>query len=671
MMQVVSCIALLHDPMIVLLAAVVCVAGGWVTVELLRRARARRGLQQAGWTFLAAVAAGSAVWCTHFIAILGYESPAPVVFDPLLTFLSLVIVILGAALAFTLALVRSKPVIALGGVVLGFAISAMHYTGMLAFRVDGLIAWDMNFVLASIALSVGLATAALLSLGQAHSLVSVALFVAATVSLHFTGMTAVSITPFITGAELADPSVATAMAVAVAGVALLIVGTGITSFLIDTSVSQAHVVRLRHMALNDGLTGLPNRASFSERIVQEIENARLERRHLAVIGIDLDKFKQVNDSRGHEVGDRVLRLTGRTLRQAVGEDGFVARIGGDEFAALKPFTERQELDEFLSRLEAVLFAPVELDGYSLAPGASIGIATYPQDGTSPDRLVANADLAMYRAKGDPVRALCHYEAGMDEAARRRRDLAADLRLAIPRGELLLHYQVQTSVASRDDIVGYEVLLRWAHPRLGLVPPADFIPLAEETGQIVEIGEWVLSQACREAARWPGGEKIAVNLSALQLSDRDLPQLVQRILKESGLAPARLELEITESSLVRDEMRAIDILRRLRSLGVTIAIDDFGTGYSSLATLRIFPFDRIKLDRSFMGEIGECAEARAIIRAVLALGKSLNTPVLAEGVETEEQFAILAAEGCDEAQGFLLGRPGPFLPEAQVHQLRTA
>ncbi|NMG38043.1 EAL domain-containing protein [Chelativorans sp. ZYF759] len=665
-----SCIAYAHDPMIVLLAAFVCVAGGFVTIELLRRARSRRGAQQAGWTFLAAVAAGSAVWCTHFIAILAYDSPAPVVFDPILTFLSLVIVIVGAALAFTLALARHLLVVGLGGVVLGLAIPAMHYTGMLAYRVDGLVTWDMNYVAASLVLCVVLAIAALVSLGRAHSLVSLAFLALATVSLHFTGMTAVSITPFVTGATLADPSVGTAMAVAVAGVALLIVGTGVTSFLIDSSVSQAHVVRLRHMALSDTLTGLPNRASFSDRILRDIEHARLARRPLAIIGIDLDKFKEINDARGHEVGDAVLRQIGRTLAGLMDEDGFVARIGGDEFAALKPFAERRELEEFVSRLEAALFAPVELDGYTLAPGASIGISIYPDDGTNPDRLVGNADLAMYRAKTDPVRAVCYFEAGMDEVARRRRDLAADLRLAIPRGELLLHYQVQTSVAVRGAVVGYEVLLRWRHPRFGLIPPADFIPLAEETGQIVEIGEWVLREASREAASWAGGEKIAVNLSAVQLADRDLPNKVHAILIESGLSPARLELEITESSIIRDEMRAIDILRRLRSLGITIAIDDFGTGYSSLATLRSFPFDRIKLDRSFMGEIGECGEARAIIRAVLALGKSLKTPVLAEGVETEEQFAILVAEGCDEAQGYLLGRPGP-MEAAELGLRRTA
>ena len=660
MLQIVSCIAYAHDPRLVALAAVICLAGAWVTVELLRRARARRGLQQAGWTFLAAVAAGSAVWCTHFIAILGYDSPAPVVFDPILTFLSLVIVIVGATLAFVLAMSRTTLVVAIGGAVLGLSIAAMHYTGMMAYRVDGLIAWDWNYVVASVVLSVVLASAALLSLGRVHGLVTLALLVLATVSLHFTGMTAISVTPFATGAPLADPSVATAMAVAVAGVALLIVGTGVTSFLIDSSVSQAHLARLRHMALSDGLTGLPNRTSFSDRILLALERARRDGRRLAVIGIDLDKFKEINDARGHEAGDAVLRQLGRKLAALMGEGEFVARIGGDEFAALKAFSDRGELEEFVARLEAIFFAPVEIHGYTLAPGASLGISVYPEDGVNADRLVGNADLAMYRAKSEPARSVCYYEAGMDEAARRRRDLAADLRQALPRGELLLHYQVQTSVAVRGAVVGYEVLLRWQHPRLGLVSPADFIPLAEETGQIVEIGEWVLREACREAAGWTGSEKIAVNLSAVQLGDRDLPQKVHRILLDTGLSPARLELEITESSIIREEMRALDILRRLRALGVTIAIDDFGTGYSSLATLRSFPFDRIKLDRSFMGEIGECPEARAIVRAVLALGKSLNTPVLAEGVETEEQFAILAAEGCDEAQGFLLGRPGPML-----------
>ena len=265
---------------------------------------------------------------------------------------------------------------------------------------------------------------------------------------------------------------------------------------------------------------------------------------------------------------------------------------------------------------------------------------------------------MYRAKNDVTRAVCFYEAEMDEAARARRDLALDLRRAIDLGQLQLYYQVQSGVADRK-VRGYEVLLRWKHPTRGFVSPAEFIPLAEQTGTIIPIGEWVLLTACREAAGWPTDEKIAVNLSPVQLAHCDLPKLLEQILAETGLPASRLELEITESSIIQDKERSLNALRQIRSLGVTIAIDDFGTGYSSLETLRSFPFDRIKLDRSFMSEVEESAQARAVIRAVLALGKSLNISVLAEGVETEQQLQLLLSEGCDEAQGYLLGRPQPY------------
>jgi diguanylate cyclase (GGDEF)-like protein len=658
MMQVVNCIATLHDPWIVLLAAIVCVAGGWVGLELLRRARERQGFQQAGWAFLSSVAIGSSVWCTHFIAMLAYEPSAPVTYDPVLTFLSLLIVILGSALALILALTPARLAAGAGGAVLGLTIAAMHYVGMMAYRVDGIIAWDMAYVVASVLLSIVFGVAALASAGRVNALVTLVFFVSGVVSLHFTGMTAVSVTPLATGAPIVNPFVSNAMAVAVAGVALLIVGTGITSFMIDSDASDAHLARLRHMALSDALTGLPNRVSFGDHLRHEITRASSQGHKVGIIGLDLDSFKEINDLRGHESGDEALIQIGRRLTALLRDGEFVARIGGDEFAAVKPYSEECDLSDFLTRIEQQLLKPIEIGESSFVTGASIGVSVYPQDGLDPDRLVGNADLAMYRAKNDPLRSVCYYEAGMDEMARKKREMATELRNAIPCGQMLLHFQVQTSVASRNEIVGYEVLLRWNHPRLGAVPPADFIPLAEETGQIIEIGEWVLREACREAVLWPDGEKIAVNLSAIQLADRNLPAVVHGILLETGLAPSRLELEITESSIVRDEVRALETLRRLRALGITIAIDDFGTGYSSLATLRSFPFDRIKLDRSFMGEIGESAQARAIVRAVLALGKSLKIPVLAEGVESEAQLEILAVEGCDEAQGFLLGRPGP-------------
>jgi EAL domain-containing protein (putative c-di-GMP-specific phosphodiesterase class I) len=272
-------------------------------------------------------------------------------------------------------------------------------------------------------------------------------------------------------------------------------------------------------------------------------------------------------------------------------------------------------------------------------------------------LIGNADLAMYRAKADPGKAICFYESNLDAAARERQVLARDLRRAIELEQFELHFQVQVSVATAA-ACGYEVLLRWRHPERGMVPPMEFIPLAEENGAIIEIGEWVLREACRRAVSWKEPHKIAVNLSAIQLAQKELPRLVHEILIETGLSPTRLELEITETAIVTDKARALHVLRQIRAFGVTIALDDFGTGYSSLDTLRSFPFDKIKLDRLFMKEVETNPQSKAIVRAVLALGKSLDVPILAEGVETADQLELLRREGCDEAQGYLLGRPQP-------------
>jgi predicted signal transduction protein with EAL and GGDEF domain len=302
--------------------------------------------------------------------------------------------------------------------------------------------------------------------------------------------------------------------------------------------------------------------------------------------------------------------------------------------------------------------PMDVEGHRLSTGASMGVALYPNDGQLPEALIANADLAMYRAKGSLSGQVCFYDVEMDEAARDRTKMAKELWVAIEEKQLYLNYQVQKSV-STGEITGYEVLLRWRHPERGLVSPADFIPVAEECGAILPIGEWVLREACREAAGWPVAHKIAVNLSPVQIAHTDMPALVHRVLIETGLKPGRLELEITESSIFSDKQRALHALRAIKALGVSIAIDDFGTGYSSLETLQSFPFDKIKLDRSFLADVERSEEAKAMVRAILALGQGLRIPVLAEGVETSVQLDILRQEGCHEAQGYLLGRPMPI------------
>ncbi|WP_411195725.1 EAL domain-containing protein [Rhizobium sp.] len=409
------------------------------------------------------------------------------------------------------------------------------------------------------------------------------------------------------------------------------------------------------LAKHDALTGLPNRLQFGERVSEELMVADRVSGHVAVIGIDLDKFKEVNDQHGHATGDIVLVELTRRLGAARQEGEFIARFGGDEFAATKRFDDLSALHDFISRLESALGGTVTVDGFEIKTGASLGVAIYPNDAESVDGLLANADLAMYRAKHTLLQRVCFYEADMDETARHRRALANDLWASIDRNELHLHYQVQKSVRT-GEITGYEVLLRWRHPERGNIPPMDFIGLAEECGAILPIGEWVLREACREAASWSNGHKIAVNLSPVQLGHADMAVVISGILAETGLDPRRLEIEITESSIIIDKDKALRTMREMKALGVSIAIDDFGTGYSSLETLRSFPFDKIKLDKSFMAEVESNAQSKAIVRAILALGRSLEVPVLAEGVETQAQLDTLLEEQCDEAQGYLLGRP---------------
>jgi len=425
----------------------------------------------------------------------------------------------------------------------------------------------------------------------------------------------------------------------------------------DVSERLRSEEQISFLARHDGLTGLPNRASFNNRLEADLDSARRSGGKVAAIGIDLDKFKEVNDTRGHAAGDEVLATLSRRMQACLGADETVARFGGDEFAAAKRFEDMSDLTDFLQRLENCLTEDIRIDGYDIKPGASLGVAIYPQDADNIEALLNNADLAMYRAKDALTETVCFYEVSMDEAARSRRLIANDLWQAVERNELQLHYQVQKAVNS-GETVGYEVLLRWHHPVRGTIPPGEFIPIAEECGAILPVGEWVLREACREAATWNSDHKIAVNLSPVQLGNADVADLVQRVLQETGLSPHRLELEITESTIIGDKERALNTLRRIKALGVTIAIDDFGTGYSSLETLRAFPFDKIKLDRSFMSEVEASPEAKAIIRAILALGQTLRVPVLAEGVETRSQLDILLSEGCDEAQGYFLGRPVP-------------
>jgi diguanylate cyclase (GGDEF)-like protein len=388
-----------------------------------------------------------------------------------------------------------------------------------------------------------------------------------------------------------------------------------------------------------------------------LERAATARSGFAILCIDLDRFKEINDLFGHSAGDLVLRQVADRLLAAV-KGQFVARLGGDEFTIIVQGDEHQTAGGSVA--ESVLAAMsenLEVDGHRIAAGVSVGVAIYPNDGADAATLLSNADAALYRAKAEGRGTIRFFAVEMDQQLRKKRSLQHDLRSALERDELRLFYQPQATTGG--EIIGFEALARWYHPKRGVVPPAEFIPIAEESSLIMSIGEWVLREACTEAASWPRPLQIAVNLSPAQFKQGDLPTLVHAILLQTGLSPSRLELEITEGVLIGDFNRAVSILRRLKNLGVRIAMDDFGTGYSSLSYLQSFPFDKIKIDRSFIANLHSNHQSAAIVRAMIGLARGLEVPVVAEGVETSEQRDFLAQESCSEIQGFLIGKPSPI------------
>jgi diguanylate cyclase (GGDEF)-like protein/PAS domain S-box-containing protein len=421
--------------------------------------------------------------------------------------------------------------------------------------------------------------------------------------------------------------------------------------------------RIMHMAHYDPLTDLPNRATFNDTMDATLDRAGASREQFAILSIDLDHFKDANDTHGHLVGDALLREVAGRL-QSAGEGAFLARVGGDEFAVILADGEQPAAAAALAeRLLATFVEDFEVEGHQLKLGMSIGVAIYPTDGTNAKTLITNADVALYRAKAETRGTALFYEPEMGARLRERHTLQEDLKLAIDGGELLLHYQPQLTMSG--EAVGFEALVRWQCPKHGLVSPGTFIPIAEASSLIIPIGEWVLREACREAASWSQPLTIAVNISPFQFHQGNLPRLVHSILLETGLAPARLELEITENVMINDFSRAVSILNQLKSLGVRIAMDDFGTGYSSLSYLQSFRCDKIKIDRIFICDLESNFHSRAIVRAVVGLGQSLDLPILAEGVETEAQHSYLVQEGCDEVQGYLTGRPLPIADYAKL------
>ncbi|MDR4306614.1 EAL domain-containing protein [Chelatococcus sambhunathii] len=433
----------------------------------------------------------------------------------------------------------------------------------------------------------------------------------------------------------------------------LMEGGGWVATFEDVTERRRNEARIAHMARHDALTGLPNRVALRE-IGPDLQQDRMAGK-LAVLCLDLDRFKAVNDAHGHSVGDSLLRAVADRLRANLGDVDLVVRLGGDEFAVLNRVKDEQESLRLGLRVIELLGAPYVLGDIPVQVGVSVGVAIDEDGGRDIELLLRNADMALYHAKSLGRGAVSLFDPKMDDQAQARMELERDLRTALATGALELHYQPLLEL-SEGAVTGMEALVRWRHPRKGMISPAAFIPVAEETGIILQLGEWVLNQACRDAAGWPSDVSVAVNVSAVQLRHRSFAQSVLLALASSGLRPERLELEITESVLLDDTEIILETLHLLRRMGIRIAMDDFGTGYSSLSYLRRFPFDKIKIDQSFVRNAA--GEGGAIIRALVGLGATLGITTLVEGIETEEQLATVRAEGAQEAQGFLFSPPKP-------------
>ena len=432
----------------------------------------------------------------------------------------------------------------------------------------------------------------------------------------------------------------------------------------DITEQRRAELKIEHMAHHDSLTDLANRVLLNERLEQALARSTAEEM-VAVHHLDLDQFKAVNDTFGHLGGDALLKTVAERLRRLVRPTDTIGRMGGDEFVIVQaPVADAAEATSLAQSIVTAMGEPFDIDSHHAVVGVSIGIAVSPGDGPVSDKLLRNADLALYRAKGDGRGTFRFFEAAMDEQMQNRRTMEQDLRKALPSGEFELHFQPVVNLQS-SAISGFEALVRWNHPERGLISPATFIPLAEEIGFIVPLGEWIVREACLAARNWPDDLRVAVNISAAQFRSPGLTQIIVGALAASGVQPTRLEIEITESVLLQDKAATLAVLHQLRALGIRIAMDDFGTGYSSLTYLQSFPFDKIKIDRSFVKDITENAGSLNIVRAVAALARGMGMTATAEGVETIEQLEKILAEGCTEMQGYLFSRP---LPAADIERL---
>jgi len=673
MYRTLTCIAFEHDPLLVWVAATICILGVITTVRVLQIALQAKGRRRAGWLAAASIAGGGSAWSTHFIAMLAYDPGVVVGYAIWPIFLSFAAALAIPGLGFAVLFRRERWAPYIGGICVGLGIAAFHYIGMSGVIIPGRMIWDPGLIAMSAIYSVVFSVASLVAirrLGDKSGLMAGSLLlVLAIVLLHFTGMGALTIVPDPTALVMVGEIPGYFLAAAASALTFFVIAMAVLCILFDRRLlheAQESQERLRHMAYHDTLTGMPNRAFLTETVSQEFEKSVMGSKNAAVLAVDLDRFKLVNDIFGHQAGDKLLQALAGIMNAELKPSETLARVGGDEFVIVQlDVLQPYGAEDLAKRILAAVCRDIDVEGVTFRAAASIGIALYPRDGTNVPELHSNADAALYRAKEEGRGCFRFFEPEMDLQLRARRTLQLEMRDALKRGEFKLYYQPQAGTMT-GVISGFEALIRWEHPERGLINPDDFISASEENGFIVELGEFVLRTACAEAASWTKLLNISVNLSPVQFQHGDLAGLIRDVLTETGLDPKRLELEITESVLILDFNRAVEILNQIKGLGVCVAMDDFGTGYSSLAYLQAFPFDRIKIDRSFIAKLHENKQSEAIIRAIVGLGRGLNVPVTAEGVETEAQQAFLAELDCAEIQGFLIGRPQPIeLLEAHI------
>ncbi|MCE7033133.1 EAL domain-containing protein [Lysobacter sp. GX 14042] len=665
-----------HDDLLVVASLVVAILASFTALNMASRVASSKGRAARLWLLGGSIAMGLGIWSMHFIGMLAFSLPIELGYDLGLTAVSLLAAIASSAFALWLVCRRTLPVprLVLGALLMGAGIATMHYLGMEAMLMSPGIVYVPAFFVLSVVIAVLASGAALwiafrLRSGgrhARHARVGASLVMGcAIVGMHYTGMAAARFPEgSICGAANSGID-ANWLAVLVIVVTLAVIAIALVVSMLDartarlaSSLDQANSDLLR-LALHDNLTGLPNRVLFEDRLEQAIHKSQRDATCFAVLFMDLDGFKAVNDVYGHHAGDELLAgVAQRILRTKRGGDT-AARLGGDEFVLLLGAGEPEDAAALAQRLVDEIVAPYTIRGAPLTVSASIGIAVHPSDGATAHQLMVNADAAMYHAKEQGRNGYCFFESAMNTTAHQQRQLHQELMRALERKEFRLHYQPKF-IAPSGPVTGVEALLRWEHPGQGLLPPDRFLPLAERTGLIVPIGAWVIDEACRQMRSWQeqghGDWTVAVNLSTVQLSHSGLVDSVRDALTRHALDARHLTLEITESTAMRDAEASLAILEQLAQLGVNISIDDFGTGYSSLLYLKRLPANELKIDRGFVTELAQGNDDAAIISAIIALGKTLDMKIVAEGVESREQQELLTRLGCNTLQGYLLGRP---------------